>query len=479
MRSSTTSRARRSFLRGVGAGFAALPFFKLLEDSHVRAQGGSLPLRFVTMYHPHGIAAEYWGMQPGDTETNFNLSFANSSLTSFDTAALKSKILLIEGIDLMSNANGHDSAATILTGSRIDSSGQKPLNSSLDQFLAVEKQLGSSTPVTSIALGVGNNDAKSGSTLSFGPGGTALPKIIDPVQAFNLLFANFVLPADTAGQAALLRTRTLGQSIIDFVRGDINRLKPRLAASERDKLDQHLSSLRDLEKQIAPSTANCTAPTKPDATKFPKLQQYNGGEPYFDAITDAHITLIAQAFACDVTRFATLYMGDLSYDGNPLGLPKDNHGSVAHTYNGSPAGSDGRPSGPGDPATWALLGKFNAYAYSKVALMMQKLSDMGALDNTIIYASSDMGNPALHSTRNVPTMLAGGANGQFRMGRRLKLAADCPTSSPWCSPGDSAFKASPNNHLLVSIAQAFGISVNSFGSQPSPDLTTGPLDGLT
>jgi Protein of unknown function (DUF1552) len=474
------SAARRSFLRGVGAGFASLPFFKLLEDSFAKAAGETLPLRFVTMYHPHGVAAEYWGMQAGDTETSFNLSFANSSLKAFDTAALKSKILIIEGVDLLSSANGHDTAGTILTGSRIDASGQKPMNSSLDQFLAVEKKLGASTPVTSIALGVGSNDTKSGSTLSFGPGGAALPKIIDPVQAFNLLFANFLVPNDTAAQAAALRQRMLGQSVIDFVRGDINRLRPRLAAPEQDKLDQHLSSLRDLEKQIAPAvmTTNCTTPTKPDASKFPKLQQYNGGEPYADAITDAHITLIAQAIACDVTRFATLFMSDLSYDGNPLALPKDNHGSVAHTYNGSPLGSDGRPGGAGDPATWALLAKFNGYSYSKVALLMDKLNSMGVLDNTLIYASSDMGNPALHSTRNVPTVLAGGANGKFRMGRRLKLSLDCPTSNLWCSPGDAVFKASTNNHILVSIAQAFGVVVNTFGTQPTADLTTGPLDGL-
>lgn len=475
-----SNRARRSFLKGVGAGFATLPFFKLLEDSYVQAAGGTRPLRFVTLYHPHGIAQELYGMQAGDTETAFNLSFTNSVLKAFDTPELKSKVLIIEGIDLLSNANGHDSAGTILTGSRIDASGQKPLNASLDQVLAVDKKLGAATPVTSIALGVGTSDTKSGTTLSFGPGGAALPKIIDPVQAFNLLFANFVVPNDAAGAAAAMRQRMLGQSIIDFVRGDINRLKPRLAAPEKDKLDQHLTSLRELEKQIMPSmtTSTCAAPTKPDASKFPKLQQYNGGEPYFDAITDAHITLIAQAFACDVTRFATLFMGDLSYAANPLGLPADNHGSVAHTYNGSPAGQDGHPSGAGDPATWALLGKFNGYAYSKVALLMQKLSAMGVLDNTLIYASSDMGNPALHSTRNVPTVLAGGVNGKFRMGRRLKLPVDCPTSSPWCAPGDPVFKASTNNHLLVSIAQAFGVDINTFGTQPTADLTTGPLAGL-
>ena len=75
------------------------------------------------------------------------------------------------------------------------------------------------------------------------------------------------------------------------------------------------------------------------------------------------------------------------------------------------------------------LAKFNRYSYGKIALFMQKLAAAGVLDNTLIYASSDMGNPALHSTRNVPTVLAGGANGtKFRMGRRLKMAADCKTN---------------------------------------------------
>jgi hypothetical protein len=476
-------------LKAVGAAGAALPFYQLLEDSVARAAGDPQPLRFLTLYHPHGIAAEYFVMQPGDTETAFNLGFANSVLQPFDDAAtygksFKDKVLLVEGVDLLSNANGHDSAGTILTGSRIDSSASKPLNSSLDQFLAVEKGLGAATPITSLALGVGNDGTQSGATLSFGPGGAALPKMIDPVQVFNLLFANFVPSNDPAAQAAAMRRRKLGQSVIDYLIGDINRLRPRLAAPEKQKLDQHLSALSDLEKQLGGIATGagptCVAPSKPDKQQFPNLKQYNGGEPYFDAITNAHIDLIAHAFACDITRFATLYMNDLSYAGNPLGLPADNHGSVAHTYSGSPVGSDGHPSGPGDPATWALLGKFNRYSYSKIALLMQKLDQLGVLDNVLIYASSDMGNPALHSTRNVPTLLAGGANGAFRMGRRIKAAADCPPASPWCSPSDAVFnKTGANNHLLVAIAQAFGVAVDSFGTQTDPAYTTGALSGLT
>jgi hypothetical protein len=107
---------------------------------------------------------------------------------------------------------------------------------------------------------------------------------------------------------------------------------------------------------------------------------------------------------------------------------------------------------------------------------MQRLDQLGALDSTLIYVTSDMGNPALHSTRNVPTLLAGGANGKFRMGRRVRLQADCPTTSEWC--GDEQKAQKTNNHLLVSIAQAFDQDVTSFGTQGSTALTTGPLSEI-
>jgi len=489
---------RRSFLRAVGAGAASLPFYRLLENSVAQAQGLPNPLRFCGIYHPHGIAAEYFAMLNGrfsgmgtDTETNFNLTYtANSTqcvLQPFDDAAtygqsFKSKILAIEGVDLLSNANGHDTAGTILTGSTIE--GGKPKNSSLDQYMAVERKLGAATRVTSIAVGVGDDAQQAGTSLSFGPGGAPLPKLIDPVQAFNTLFSGFVPTNDPAAAAAAMRNRAKGRSVIDFLVKDINRMNPRLASTEKQKLQQHLDSIRDLEKQFAEPTmgmgAACMPPGKPDATKFPQLKRYNGGEKYFDVITNSFIDMLAQAFACDVTRFATFFMADLAYDGNPLGLPADNHGGVAHTYAGSELGSDGHPSGAGTASTWTPLAKFNRYSYGKIALFMQKLAAAGVLDDTLIYASSDMGNPSLHSTRNVPTILAGGATGtKFRMGRRLKMDPDCKTNL-WCSPTDAEFKAGTNNHILISIAQAFGLTdVNTFGTQPNTAWKTGGAANLT
>jgi hypothetical protein len=475
--------SRRQLMKAGLLSAASLPLVRALGRSSIaHAQDAGLQ-NFICIYHPHGIAAEFWAQRAGDSEMQFDLAYENCSLQPFDDAAtygksFKDKLLLIEGIDHLSNANGHDSAGTILTGSRID--GKKPQNPSLDQVLAVDKGLGKDTPVTSIALGVGNDATDSGLTLSYGPGGAPLPKIIDPQQAFDLMFSNLAMPNDPTATAAADRKRKAGQSILDFVRGEVAVLKPKLGAIEGQKLDQHLTSLREIEKQLTVHAAamGCTIPGQPDATKFPKLKQYNGGEPYFDAITDAHIELLASGIACGVTRFGTLFMNDLSYQGNPLNLPADNHANVAHTYNASPVGNNSRP-GDGDPKTWLPLVQFNRYSYSKVARLMQRLDQYGVLDRTLIYVASDMGNPSLHSTQNVPTLLCGGAGGKFRMGRRIKLGNDCSDGSPWCAPGDMLFSGVSNNHLLVSIAQAFGVQLDSFGTQVETKHTTGAMSELT
>lgn len=477
------SPTRRNFLRAMGAGMAALPFSRLLENSVAQAAGETLPLKFITIYHPHGLSAEYWAMKSTDTESAFDIGYANCSLQPFDDAAtygrsFKDKILPVEGIDHLSNANGHDSAGTILTGSYIDATARRPMNSSLDQFLAVGKGLGSQTRITSVNLGVGNDGSDPGLTLSYGEGGAPLPKIIDPVAAFNLLFDGFAASTDPAAIAAAARKRKLGQSVVDFVRWDVNRLRTGLAAPEQQKLDQHLDALREIEKQFEAGTTGgaCVVPSVPDSSKFPMLKQYNGGEPYFDAVTDAHIDMLAQAMACDVTRFGTLFMNDLSYAANPLGLPADNHGAMAHQYSASAVGNNAIP-GTGNPDSWVPLAKFNKYVYSKVARLMQKLDALGILDSTIIYVTSDMGNPNLHSCRNVPTLLAGGANGKFRMGRRLKMPAACPADDPWCTTKPT-YNVTTNSKILVSIAQAFGVEIDTFGTQPDVKNVTGALSVL-
>jgi len=478
-----TRLGRRRFLRGLGAGAAALPFVRLVAQSRASDAGLPPPLRFIGVYHPHGVAAELFAMRAGETETSFDLTYADSPLQPFDDAAtygrsFKDKIIVIEGIDVLSDTNAHNSAGTLLTGSRIvGGDGGLPWNSSLDQFLAVENGLGDATLVPSVALAVGSKQLSARETLSFGQGGVPISKIIDPGVAFDFLFKREVVGTDPAAQAAAMRAQRLGQSLIDFARGDVQRLRARVGPFETQKLDQHLDALRALEKkrQAVSLPAGCAPPDRPGA--FPQLEVHNGGEPYFDAITDLHIDLLALAMSCDITRFGTLVMNDLSYAGNPLGLPADNHGAMAHTYAASAIGNSGHPVGAGDPATWKLLATFNRYAYGKVARLLQRLDEYGILDSTLVLASSDMGNPATHSTRNVPTVLAGGLGGKIRMGRRIQYRTDCPLGT-WCDPNGSDYQTVPNNWLLVSIAQAFGIDIVSYGIQAEAQYANGTLPGL-
>lgn len=475
------SRHRRAFLKSVGAGLATLPFYRMLEHSFAQSAGGeSPPLKFIGLYQPHGIAAEHYVMRESDTERAFDLRFEHSTLRAFDDPetygkSFKDKLLVIEGIDLISSANGHDSAATILTGSNV--SDGLPLSISLDQFLAVEHRLGDATPVTSIALAVGDPELGAGFGLSFGPGGHPLSKVIDPVEAFDTLFRGVVVGKDPAAQAEAARQRRRGKSVIDFVRADVSRLRGRLASEEQHKLDQHLYALRDIEKQLTlpAGKTSCGTLRRPEA--FPTVERRSGAGPYFDAITEAHIALLAQAIACDITHFGTLFMADLPFEGNPLGLPADIHGAVAHTYDSTGLGTGDLS--PGKPETWLPLAKMNAYNFGKIARLMQRLDAFGALDSTLIYASSDMGDPARHSTYNVPTLLAGGANGKFRMGRRLRMLDDCPSADSLCQNDGPGDKRTSNNKILVSIAQAFGVETDSFGTQADTRFTMGALSDLT
>ena len=502
------SATRRSFLRAVGASATLLPFYQLLEDSAAQAAGEASPLKLIVISHPHGIANEYFAMRTPDapdiavealsmrgtdTASSFDIAYPNCSLRPFDDAAtygksFKDRLLLIEGLDLASD--GHDAAASILTGSPLN--GGKPNNSSLDQYLSVEMGLGANTRKSNVVLGVGEPNPYPGSTLSYSAGGAGISKIISPYEAFDYLFSGFVAPDDAAGRAAQARRNALGQSVVDAVRADCNRLRARLAPVEQQKMDQHLAAIRDLEKSFdGMSGSACSMPPlRPAAGEFPteigKLMRFNGGEPTFDAVSNYFVDLLAQAFACDVTRFGTLVLNDLPWDvannaamdSLGIGLPSDIHNLVAHKYTTRSYDWENKLSGKGDAATWLPLAKYNAYVYGKVARLMQRLDALGALDNVLIYVTSELGNPNSHSSVNVPTVLAGGANVPFRFGRRLQTSNDCLTPNDSCTPRDAKYASGANNHLLVAIAQAFGVEVDSFGQGPEAAFTTGALAGL-
>lgn len=97
----------------------------------------------------------------------------------------------------------------------------------------------------------------------------------------------------------------------------------------------------------------------------------------------------------------------------------------------------------------------------------------------LLYVTSELGNPNAHSSSAVPTVLAGGADMPFRFGRRLRITRDCPPQNDSCTVRDPKYASGANNHLLVSIAQAFGADIDSFGKGPDSSYTDGALANLT
>jgi len=458
-------------LKSVGAGAAALPFFKLLEDSAVNAQAAAPPLRFIGIYHGHGIAFEHWTRRPGETDTSFDLKFPGSSLAPFDP--FKDKIITFEGLDnavgIESNTAAHGAACTMLTGTGGTGNDKKPTTLSIDQFLAREKQLGSDTRFPTIELAVGADGKWPDSTISYAAGGEPLAKVIDPLKTFDTYYAGLVVGSDPAALAAAARRRRRGQSVIDFIKADAARLQPRLPAPERVKLDQHLTAVREIERRLTmaePQT--CVVPSKPSRAEIPATEYFNGGLPYLDKITDLQIDMLAQAMICGLTRFATLVLSDPGYritDGVTRALEVDVHNDVAHAYNVDAA--NGKES-------QQRLARLNLYYFQKIARLMQKLADASLLDSTLILTFSDMGNPSAHSMRNIPFMLLGGANGKLRMGRRLVYAADCPPDNMWCNPPTTV----SHNALLVSICNLFGVPIDAYGRATNAAFTKGPLPQL-
>jgi hypothetical protein len=473
-----TERSRRRFLQTLGLGAATLPFFRLLENSAVHAAEGNLPLSFVGVYHPHGASSPLFWRRAEDTETRFELNYvepisgAQSVLAPFDDAAtygrsFKDKVIVLDGLDITTGLVGHDAPRCLFTGAGWQ---EAP---SLDQFLAVDQGLGAGTPFSSLVLGVGlyGNERE---TLSFSSAGARLPRIIDPSETFSMVFSRYVATDDAANEAK--QRRLDGASVIDFVRADVNRLKGRLAEPEAKKLDQHLTSLRELEKQLAAFEASCSWPAKPP--EFEEIERFRGGEPNFEQITNLQIDMLAQAIVCDLTRFATLSMADLSsgaITGTSITHPAygniDVHDDIAHRYWPPSDGSHGEAPTDGVPESWAALGEQNRYNYGKAARLLQKLEQGGVLDDTLLMIASEMGNPQAHTSQNVPIVLAGGAGGRLAMGRHIRLKENPPTAEGATSTPIS------HNHLLVSLANIYGVELDTFGK--TKDDPTHAVGGLT
>jgi hypothetical protein len=491
----SAERSRRSFLKALGVAATALPFYKMLENQVAKAQSGVEPLRFVGVGFFHGTTGAYYSRRPGETDSTYDLRYANSPFVPFDDAAsygasFKSRLAILEGFDLgvgrfdaAGNENPvpmHGSMGLLLTGSSMGPSGLQ--NASLDQYLAAK--YGSETRFRSVQirgydlLGYALDNAW---CMSFGTGGAAMAPLHDPLELWDKFFAGSIVGTSQEAQAAAARKRAIGASILDFVAKDISAMNARLAGPEREKLEQHLTVVRGLEKRLADVSPlrQCTPPPRRDpAASGYLLDKFKDGN--VRPICDFNIELLAEILACDLTRFATFLLPyefgqsvparqvTLPYDGTSVGVVDGTEGwaePVFHNLHDN--GAHRLRSGNDSLAQTSqrMVAGSNRLYFERIARLMSKLEQAGILDHTVILAGSDGGDGSLHSTRQIPLLLAGGAGGALKLGRRIVAPGRVPQAGDWCV--DSALTS--HNTVLAAVANLFGEDLTSYGTCAMPE----------
>jgi hypothetical protein len=406
---------RRTFLHGTGVSLA-LPWLECMSQAD---DAVSVPTRLASIYFPFGVSlpndkSEHadWNWFPKREENTFQY---RNSLKSFEP--LREQVTVLGGLSHPAGRKmgGHDTGDIFLTGANFSGSAYR--NSiSLDQYIA--SHVGAQTRFGSLVLssdgGVG--EPSRSTTLSFTAQGRPIPAISNPRQIFDRLFGDG--DASSKNQKRLLENTG---SMLDQVLENSRSMKSRLGKQDQRKLDEYLSSIRDIEQRVNRSQAWLDIP-KPvvvqDAINITADQ--NSPVEYMQAMYD----LIFLAFQTDSTRLATYMLGQVAgattiANAFPacLGLPGNWHG-LAHGQ----GKNDGAKS----------LGRFDQLLAQQVSRFITRLheapeGDGSMLDNTLVFYGSS--NSKTHNNNNYPLVLAGGRNLGFKHNQFLQLDAKTPLAN--------------------------------------------------
>jgi hypothetical protein len=253
---------------------------------------------------------------------------------------------------------------------------------------------------------------------------------------------------NAAQQQAAAQRLAESKSILDYAAQDLTTLMARLPGDEKIRLDRHMQSIREIEMQLVPtalSGAGCTMPTM--GPTIDPLATAN-----FPAAGKLQMDILVAAFACGLTRIATLqWGGSTSEQQFPwLGINSGHH-TMSHV-------------GDSDLNNMAQLVKINTWYAQQFAYLIGKLDAIqeGAgtlLDSSVVGWTNEISKGNTHDAHNIPWILAGSAGGYFKTGRLIQYTPE-----------------QPHNNLLVSFMNAMGLTnETTFGTKA---VCTGPLMGL-
>jgi hypothetical protein len=465
---------RRAFLAGGAGGATALiglPYLEALAPRKARAAGVA-PKRFLGYWVPNGMWMDDW--RPVGTGSAFTFGPTmgpggrvwNDGLPTFPTTedgpgldSVKDKILILSGLQntLQENAvPGDHSGGTgsFMTNRTVSKAANAKMGGPSVDYL-ISKALGQTTKRPYIAMGGEQSlpagvfcdsgfSCSVGNHVSFDDGGNPLPRFDNAGQIFDQLFAGATTMPNATADAIAAARRKQDTSILDLVTAEATSLQPKLSRQDRPRLDEYLTSVREVERRIMLVSPGGGAPMCMPGTK-PGTIPLDQGRQGIDIMHE----LMALAFQCDATRVISLQWGN-STSNRP------------HTFIGASGGHHDTSHHGTMVTSINKIKRIDYWWHRRFTAFVKRLSTMPdvdgrtVLDNTLVFQGCDISDGDKHNHNDMPVLLAGGAAG-FRLGQHIN------TNGAWF--GD----------LFLAILKGFGINnVTTFGEHG-----TAPLAGLT
>ena len=435
--------SRRTLLRGAGVAMS-LPWLQSLPvwGSEAAAAGAAtaLPQRFAAMFMACGVNAKHWWAKGAGADMELSQSLA-------PLEKVKTKVNVISGL-FNKNATGvgihPGQTGNILSGASLQKGAELRGGISVDQMLA--NHLGQDTAQPSLVLGCEqpitgyhetNFSMAYSSHISWQNATSPVPMEVYPSLAFDSLFDN--------------RGSRRNQSVLDRVQEHANSLKRQVSSGDQAKLDEYLTSVREVEKRIERMRDDQVRAIDRAQTRGKNLATIARPDNGLPEDIREHMRLmcdiVALAFQTDKTRFGTLLLcRDISGLFYPFLDVRNAHHSASHDD-----GSD-------------EFERVSRYYCSQLAYLAERLDAMPegegtVLDNCCLMFVNNMWSGSRHDSNKVPLLTAGGLGGTLKTGRVLDYGDRSDDERKLCS-------------FYLSLMHRMGLEADKFGDadQPLADL---------
>jgi hypothetical protein len=416
--------SRRRFLRGLGA-CVALPTLETFLPSKLAAETATpglastatgAPLRLGVVYFPNGAIQPSWW--PKGENTEFELAQTMSPLQ-----GLKSKLQILDGMDQVNATPGPDGAGdharasgTFLTGVRVKKTAGADIHAGISIDQAIAGKVGHLTRFPSLELTCdavrksGNCDSGYSCAYQYNLSWRSPTTPVAPEPNPRLLFERLFGSGNHGERIeSLLRRQQEQRSILDFVMDEAHSLERQLTYRDKQKLDEYLVSVREIEQRIqkAERFGKPIDPEMPTPDGIP-----NGFEDYVQIMFD----MMTVAFQTDSTRIATFLLAN---EGSNRPFPEigiaEGHHSLTHHMN--------------KQDMIDKVAQIDLWYVTQFAKFLQKLEDTKDVDgnsllhNSMIIYGSGNADGNRHTHTNLPVLLAGAGGGTLTPGRFAKFGS--------------------------------------------------------